>query len=156
MAAAMVSGALLINEHYRMAWQNGGALNWTDAVFSLSKYVKTAKPERVFCADWGMLDTLRLLNRGKLPLTLIYDAAQPDRSPDEERIRNAAATPGAIFLAHVPGFEYMEGANARLVKTAGDLGFKQEMLAVIADDYGRPTYQVYRFAQPAAAAVSAR
>jgi hypothetical protein len=156
MAAMVISGGLLMNEYYRMAWQNGGAQNWTDAVFPLSRYMKDAPAERVYCVDWGILDSLRLLNRGKLPLSLIYDAIPRDQGePDEDRIREAAANPENVFIAHAQGFEYMEGINAKLVRTAEDLGYRRATITVIADSYGRPTYEVYRFQPQAAAAVPA-
>jgi hypothetical protein len=151
-AALVISGGLLMNEYYRLAWRNGGAQNWTDAVFPLSRYMKDAPAERVYCVDWGILDSLRLLNRGKLRLSLLYDAVPTDQGkPDTDRIRAAAADPGSLFISHAKGLEYMEGVNAKLVRTAEDLGYRRDMIAVIADSFGRPTYEVYRFDPPAAA-----
>jgi hypothetical protein len=115
--------------------------------------MKSAPAARVFCADWGILDSLRLLNRGKLQLSLIYDAVpEGEGKPDVDRIREAAENPGSVFLAHVEGLEFRPGANAKLVKTAEDLGYRKSIMAVIADSNGRPTYEAYRFNRVSAGA----
>jgi len=64
LATVMLAGALPINEYYHLAWQNGGARNWTDAIYPLATYVRTTPAKRVFCLDWGIIDQLRLLGRG--------------------------------------------------------------------------------------------
>ena len=146
LAVTMVAGALQINEYYRLAWRNGGAQNWTDAVYPLSDYMKGVHARVVYCADWGILDSLRLLNRGKLPLEGIYEAVPPDQGiPDMPRITAAAAGTDHIFIAHSKAFEFVEGRNAKLLKAAEGAGYRSEMLAVIPDSFGRPTYEVYRF-----------
>ena len=146
LAVTMVAGVLQINEYYRLAWRNGGAQNWTDAVYSLSDYMKGAHAKEVYCVDWGILDSLRLLNRGKLPQEAIFDAVPPDQgTPDMRLITAAAAGPDHVFIAHSKGFEFFEGRNAKLLKAAEGAGYRREMLALIPDSFGRPTYEVYRF-----------
>jgi hypothetical protein len=58
------------------------------------------------------------------------------------------ADPGAVFIAHTKDFENFQGANDRLVKFAAAEGFRRDMLAVISDSFGRPAFEVYRFAAP--------
>src|SRR5205823_3206414 len=65
LAVIMISGMLVTNEYYTRMRRNGGGMNWTDAVFRLSDYMKTKSSKAVYCVDWGIMDGLRLLNRGK-------------------------------------------------------------------------------------------
>jgi hypothetical protein len=146
LATVMLAGALPINEYYRLTWQNGGARNWTDAIYPLATYVRTTPAKRVFCLDWGIIDQLRLLGRGKLPLSLLFDAVPEDGSaPDAERVAAAAGEPGDLFIGHTKGFEFFEGRNERFVAAAEAAGYRREMLRVVSDSGGRPTYEVYRF-----------
>jgi hypothetical protein len=146
LAVTMAAGALQINEYYRLAWRNGGAQNWTDAVYPLADFAKGAHATEIYSADWGIEDSLRLLDRGKLPLDGIYDAIPPDRgTPDMPRILAAAADPGHVFIAHTKAFEFFEGRNGKLIQAAVAAGYRREMLAAIPDSFGRPTYEVYRF-----------
>jgi hypothetical protein len=145
-AVLAFSGCLVLNEYYRLAWQNGGAMNWTDAVYPLSRYMRSLPAQKIFCVDWGIMDTLRVLNRGKLPLNLAYDFVPKDESEaPSERLQEATSTINYVFIAHARGFEFSEGASARLVSAAEKLGRRREMLAVISDRNHRPVYEVYRF-----------
>ncbi|MGD0497339.1 MAG: glycosyltransferase family 39 protein [Bryobacteraceae bacterium] len=146
LAAMLAAGGLQINEYYRMAWRNGGAQNWSDAIFGLSDYLDGVHARQIYSADWGITDSLRVLNRGRLPLNNIYDAIPRDQSnPDLGRILNAVSQPDHVFLAHVPGSEFFQGTDAKLVQAAQDAGYRREMLALISDSYGRPFYEVYHF-----------
>jgi hypothetical protein len=54
--------------------------------------------------------------------------------------------PGAVFVAHTKAFENFQGTNDKLLKFAAAAGYQREMLAVISDSFGRPAFEVYRFA----------
>ena len=152
-AVMMLAGLLQTNEYYRLAWRNGGGKFWTDAVFGLSDYLKRAPAKGVYCVDWGIMDSLRVLNRGRLPLFVMWDAVSDDgANPDLPRIAAAASEPGDLFIAHVKGLGFFEDRNPALVKAAQSAGFRQEMVATIADRFGRPTYEIYRFERAAAGA----
>jgi hypothetical protein len=146
LATVMLAGALPINEYYRLAWQNGGAINWTDAIYRLYAYVRTTPEKRILCLDWGIVDQLRLLGRGKLPLGIIFDAVPADGSPpDPNRVAEAAGDPGDLFVDHTKDFEFFQGRGETFVKAAEAAGYRKDVLTVIPDSWGRPTYEVYRF-----------
>src|ERR1035438_7053563 len=69
----MGSSLAVTNEYYALMMRNGGSLNWTDAIFRLSDYLKESASDEIYCIDWGMMDSLRLLSRGKLPLRVGTD-----------------------------------------------------------------------------------
>jgi hypothetical protein len=53
--------------------------------------------------------------------------------------------PGAVFVAHTKDFENFQGADEKLIKFAAAEGYRRNMLGVIADSFGRPAFEVYRF-----------
>jgi hypothetical protein len=130
--------------------RNGGTINWTDAIFKLSDYMKGVPSSGIYCADWGILDSLRLLNRGKLPLNVGTDGIRkPELSPeDRDYLQRMISEPSHVFIAHTREYEFFAGANARLQKYAAEAGYEREMMAVIPDGWGRPVYQVFHFVGP--------
>ncbi len=149
-AALFVSGALVANEYYYVSYSFGGAPAWSDAILPLSEFMKTTGKDTVYCVDWGMLDPLRYLNRGKLKLAAAPTRpSKPALTPaDREVALRMVADPGATFVAHTKDFENFPGTNDRLVKVATEAGYRRDMLAVISDRYGRPAFEVYRFVAP--------
>jgi hypothetical protein len=147
-AVMIVSGVLVANEYYYVAYSFGGAPVWSDAIFPLSNFLKGAGSGNVYCVDWGMLDSLRYLNHGKLKLAEGTDPiSKPQLSPaDREPVLRMLADPGAVFVAHTKEFENFQGTNERLVKFADAEGYRRDMLAVVSDSFGRQAFEVYRFA----------
>ncbi len=146
----MVSGALVTNEYYSLMLRNGGSQNWTDAIFRLADYMKGVPSKGIYCADWGIMDSLRLLNRGKLPLNVGTDPIRkPELSADDRAyLERMISEPGHVFIAHTKDYEFFEGVNAKLLKYAAESGYERAMLAVIPDGWGRPVYEVYHFVGP--------
>jgi len=147
LATMMVSGALVTNEYFTLALRNGGGQNWTDAIFRLSDYMKGVSADYVFCVDWGILDSLRLLNRGSLKVRVGTDPiAKPQlTAEDREYLQQMVSAPGYVFINHTKDFEFFEGVNDKLVRYAAAAGFERKILAVIPDRNGRPVYEVYQF-----------
>ena len=145
LATLMLAGGLSINEYYRLTWQNGGAINWTDAIYPLFTYVRTVPASWFLCTDWGIVDQLRLLGRGKLPLAIIFDAVPEGGAPDADRIAAVAGDPDHLFIGHTRTFEVFKGRSERFLKAAEAAGYRREMLKVISDSWGRPTYEAYHF-----------
>ena len=147
-----ISGALVANEYFYVSYSYGAAPIWSDAIMPLSDYMKGTGPGTVYCIDWGMLDPLRYLNRGALKLAVGTDPISKKELTDADReaVLRMVADPGATFVAHTKDFENFPGTNAHLLKVAADAGYRQQMLTVVPDSYGRPTFEVYRFVAPEA------
>jgi hypothetical protein len=146
LAVTIVSGILVTNEYFAVTVRNGGGPNWTDAVFRLSDYMRQARPANVYCMDWGILDSLRLLNAGTLPLNVGMEniGKAEMNQEDREAVARMIAWPGAVFLAHTKDAAFFPEVNEKLLRFAGECGYREERLAMIADSYGRETYEVYR------------
>lgn len=147
----MVSGLAVINEYGVVMARNGGGVNWTDAIYRLSAYLKDVRASEVFCVDWGLMGSLHLLSHGRLPLRVgSEELAKPVWNPEDRGHLGAMVSePDHVFLTHVAELEVFRGYAARLAEFAETLGFHREMLAVIADGHGRPTFEVYRFVRGA-------
>jgi hypothetical protein len=150
LAVLMASGLLVTNEYHFLMMRNGGSQNWTDAIFRLDDYMKGVTSSNVFCVDWGIMDSMRLLSRGKLPLRVGTDPITKPvlNDADREFLANTISGAGHVFINHTKDFEFFTGVNDKLVKYAADAGYRREIMAVIPDSHGRPVYEVYRFAKP--------
>jgi 4-amino-4-deoxy-L-arabinose transferase-like glycosyltransferase len=147
LAVLMVSGLLVTNEYRVVILRNGGSQDWTDAIFRLADYMKGVPPDNVFCMDWGIMDSLRLLSSGKLPLRVGTDPINKPSLDDADRqyLARTISGPGQVFINHTKDFEFFPGVNDKLVKYAADAGYRREVMAVIPDSHGRAVYEVYRF-----------
>ena len=149
LALLMVTGLAVINQYRVLMARNGGAVNWSDAIYALSDYLKTVPAREIFCVDWGLTGSLHLLNHGRLPLRVgSEELAKAEWSPaDRGQLTVMVTGPDHVFLAHTAELEIFRGFDARLMHYAQDLGYSRDMLAVIADRHGRPTFELYRFVE---------
>jgi Dolichyl-phosphate-mannose-protein mannosyltransferase len=147
LAVTMMSGALVINEYYTVMLRDGGAQSWTDAIYPLSDFLKTTPASTVVCLDWGILDPLRLLNHGKLPLEMRPDSLPRPEMTEGDRalLATRISDPANIFIGHTREYEFFPGASPALARFAAETGYTRETLATIKDSYGHPVYEVYRF-----------
>jgi 4-amino-4-deoxy-L-arabinose transferase-like glycosyltransferase len=147
LAVLIGSDLLVTNEYFRTSVRNGGSRTWSDAIFSLSDDLMTAHAPVIYCTDWNIIESLRLLDRGALPLRNGMDPAPaPDMRPvDRDWLLSMIAAPGAIWVTHVPEFEFFPAIRPRLDQFAAAAGFDHRLLRIIRDTHGRPTFELYRF-----------
>ena len=145
--AMTLSGVLVTNEYYYVSFRYGAAPVWSDALLPLSSLMVNMHAREIYCVDWGMLDGLRYLGHGQLPVLSGTDPiSKPQLSPaDREPVLRMVTSPGAVFVAHTKDFENFQGTNEKLVKFAAAEGYRRDMTAVIHDSFGRPAFEVYRF-----------
>jgi len=143
----MISGLLVTNEYRVLIVRNGGSQNWTTAIFRLADYMKATPANNIFCVDWGMVDSMRLMSRGRLPLRVGTDPISKKslEDPDREYLTRTISGTGHVFINHTKEFEFFAGVNDKLVKYAADAGYRREVLTTISDTNDRPVYEVYRF-----------
>ncbi|MDR3700506.1 MAG: hypothetical protein P4L56_12760 [Candidatus Sulfopaludibacter sp.] len=144
----MVSHFLVTNEYYYQMTRNGaGSVSWTDAIFPLNDALKTVPADYIFCVDWGILDSLRLLSHGKLKLREgSYPVTNPElTAADRDAIVRRVSDPEAIFIGRVRPVEVFEGVTEKLVRIAADGGYSRQMITAIHDGFGRPIFEVFRF-----------
>jgi len=147
LAVLVASDILVSNEYFWKSVRNGGSHTWTDALFPLSDDLMAMRPAKVYCADWNIFENLRLLDRGALPLASGMDPApSPGMSPAQrEWLLGMIAAPNAVWVTHVPDFEYFPAVRPKLDGFAAAAGSEHRLLKVISDAHGRPTFELYRF-----------
>ncbi len=140
---------LVTNEYYYQMTRNGaGSVSWTDAIFPLNDALKTVTADYVFCIDWGILDSLRLLSHGKL---ILREGSEPVNKPelteaDRDEIVKRVSDPDAVFVGRAAPAEVFQGVTEKLVRAAADGGYSRRTIATISDGFGRPMFEVFRFA----------
>jgi hypothetical protein len=142
-----VSSVLLTNEYYNRMLRNGGSASWTDAIFPLSAYVQGHPSTNVYCLDWGIMDSLRFLSRGKLPLAGSDYRFTKDEltAEDRETVVRIVSDSGNLYVSHTKEAQLFPD-NQKFLKLAAASGYRPYRLAVIDDSFGRPTFEVYRLA----------
>jgi len=143
----MGSNLAVLNTYYATTVRDGGAINWTDAVFALSRSLKTLPAREIYCVDWGIMGSLHLLNRGRLPLLVGSDELSRSKwtTEDRDHLTAMVSHPDNVFLTHSPGFEFFPGLTTRLVEFGRGVGYRRETLSMVSDTYGRPTFEIYHF-----------
>ena len=142
-----VSNLLVVNHYYVLTVRNGGSLNWTDAVYPMARFVRQVPARQMFITDWGILDSLRLLDGPGLPLRVGTEAIGKPvlEAADVASLHQQVSDPSNIFIGHTEGNEFFTGARQKLLDNARSFGLRREMLTVVADRHGRPMFEVFRF-----------
>ena len=151
LAVLVASDVLVTNEYFWKSVRNGGSHTWTDALFPLSADLMAMRPAAVYCADWDIFESLRLLDRGALPLFSGMDPVPaPEMSPTDRRwLLGMIAAPNTVWVTHVPDFEFFPAVRPKLDRFAAAAGFEHRLIEVIGDTHGRPTFELYRFQKQA-------
>jgi hypothetical protein len=132
------SNLMVLRQHYVDVVRDGPSLRWTDAMEPLQEYLQTTRPQRIYVADWGIMETMNLLSEGRLPMywaDTSSDAGVVAMLGDE---RN-------LFVAHPREIAIRPGDRAALDAVARREQFQEEWVATIRDSHGRPTFDVFRF-----------
>ncbi|HUQ94661.1 MAG TPA: glycosyltransferase family 39 protein [Bryobacteraceae bacterium] len=144
----LCGSALLVNNYYvTQAVRNGAAGSWTNAVLTLAKRLPAYRAEKIFLIDWGLVDNLRLLSAGRLPIYVGSDPLMREE-PTEEDIRLGKAmleSPNAILVGNTDDRQSFTDVNARMERLAARLGYQRELLETVYDFNGRPCFEVFRF-----------
>jgi hypothetical protein len=143
------SNLLVLNHYFEQTVRNGTALNWTDAIQPLAECMKRTPARQVFVMDWGIFDSLRLLNRGRLALRVGSDpfAKQELSEEDRQEILTWISDPENVFIAHTPGNEFYPGLTPKLEDFSRQAGFQKEILHRVSDTRQRTMFEVFRFSR---------
>ena len=141
---ACVVNVLVLNTYYTNLLRNGGTASWTDAMYPAFDAIRKMDKDMVCTVDWGFLDTLRLLERGRIGLCATADPADEN---GRQWALSQISDPRYVFLTHTEGNESFPGVTARFVKFAESQGFRRVDRRLFADSNGRSTVEVFRFAR---------
>jgi 4-amino-4-deoxy-L-arabinose transferase-like glycosyltransferase len=132
------NNVLVTNQYLYQFVRNGARGSWTDAIYALAGGLRRMDASQVVFPDWGMLDSICVLNRNQ-PATRL--ASDPFTKSELEILADAKA----IWVEHTPGNETSPGVNSRVMDAARQAGFDAVPLETYADSHGRPMFQTLRF-----------
>jgi hypothetical protein len=140
------SNLVVLNQHLAQLVQCGNTVIWTDASEPLSAYMAGVPAAHVYVLDWGILDVLRALNRGRLPLEFARGPLEGD--PNESNRAEVVRMVGdkdSVFIDHTEGNELMPSIRSRLDAVAASAGYRRQVLKRVGDRVGRPVFEVFRY-----------
>jgi hypothetical protein len=124
----------------------GPNVRWTDAVNNLTHDLDQSNSQRIFVVDWGILESVNMLGKGKLPVFFAdeyrMESPEPARIP---ALRSLMVDPATLFVSHTPAYEVVAGSTAAVDRFAAAAGYRRETVATIADRFGRPTFEIFRY-----------
>jgi hypothetical protein len=126
-----ISNLLVTNQYLFQFIRNGAAETWTDAVYPLADDMKQLHPSQILLPDWGLTDSLCVLNMD-----------HPSTQPEDTFVVSDA---NAIWVDHTAGHEAFKDAHARVLAAARSAGFEPEILKIYYDRNGRAMFQSYKF-----------
>lgn len=138
-AVACAANLLVLSTYYTNLLRNGGTASWTDAMYPAFEAIHTMPKEAVCPIDWGFFDSLRMVERGRLPMCV---AAEPGEAELDQ-----ISHPGYVFLTHTDGNEQYPGINARFLSYAESQGFEKVNRQVFKDSNGREMVEIFQLAR---------
>lgn len=136
---------LVLNQHLYGFVRGGTTLIWTDAINPLSAELMRQPDRKFYVLDWGMLNSLRLLGRGRLSLEPQDGYFQDGQVTDSERpgVLGMFENPRATFVSHVPGNMVFANVQPCFDAELGKQGYRKENVRIVTDRSGRPIFTVF-------------
>jgi hypothetical protein len=144
-AIVMVVMHLTVLNQYRVELQTKGAgLVWSDAMFRLSDELKPVEGRPIFVTDWGIYDSLHLLDKGRLDLHIASGPLTPDNpSPAEvSEVNWMIGMPDGVWVSHLPGQEVLPNVGRHLDALIEAQGKHRKLLKTVPDSHGRPVFVI--------------
>lgn len=138
---------VLVLNHHLVGFVRGGTTTiWTDALNPLSERLARDTSRNVYVLDWGMFDSLRLVNQGKLHLLFGNGPVMDADISEEDRaeLSRILADENAVFVAHTPEKFVFEGVWPRFEQAMTAAGYRKEAVEAIPDSSGRPVFELFR------------
>jgi hypothetical protein len=132
-----IGNVLMTNQYLYQFIRNGAAETWTDAIYPLASDLRQSGATQVLLPDWGLTDSLCLLNRDNPPAHPVDDPLLNDV--------NKLSDANAIWVDHTPGREFSKGVHDRVLAAAQSAGFEPVMLKTYYDRNGRAMFQSFKF-----------
>ena len=156
--AVLAAMNLLVLDKYVLDFERNGAGGvYSDAMYGLSAAIHDSPDPairpRVWVTDWGMLNSLALMHRGRIEVRVGDPAFMTDTpSPqDQKEIAYILNDRDALFVGHVESREVEPGVRKRLAEAAERAGLHKEVLQTIFDSNGRPVFEIFRVVERAPA-----
>lgn len=137
---------LVTNQHFYLFARYGSPRSWTDAIYALSGDLGQARASQIVVADWGIVNSLILLQRNRLPLVLADENFLAPSESGSERQRDRQRLESGLWVGHTPPYREINQVNDSVMKAAAMSGFHKQILRLVSDSHGSPAYEIFRFA----------
>jgi hypothetical protein len=136
---------LVTARYIHLAKAEGPGPQWTLAVETLARTLERLNPPAIFVVDWGILDPLRLLGAGRLPLLPATEtiAGEIERFANDARLQRLKR--GALVVTHPDKLLNFPGANAAIWSWAESNGLRKIPVESVRDAFGVTQFEIYRF-----------
>jgi 4-amino-4-deoxy-L-arabinose transferase-like glycosyltransferase len=140
------SNLLVLNQYHSQLARYGAPSVWSDAIFGLSNRLQRIKAGHIFMMDWGLVDNVRMLTRGRLPIHNGLDAVdkEPPTQANRELFRQMIGLPNSVFVSFVEKSEQIPGVYRHIMTLAAAAGHRVEVVELVKDRNGRPVFQILR------------
>jgi hypothetical protein len=138
----IASNLLLTNQYFVQLARNGAAGSWTDGIYTLNRDLREYAGADKQVIDWGMFNSLTLMNGPDPSLHIVSDAVL---SRDRSRIAELVSQPKNVFVSHVAAEEQFHGIGATLEGMATEAGYRKLTLHTTRDSHGREIFEIFRF-----------
>lgn len=141
------SGLLVTNEYLAQFIRHGAGPYWTDAMGPLTQRLLSNPAGAVVVVDWGILDSVRVLGRGRLPLFQAIDLASREELDEEQTraLRWLLELPQPVFVGYAQEQREVAPSGERLAAHVARLGFRKQTVNSVHDRHGRRVFEIYRF-----------
>ena len=137
-----LSGIAVTNQYYSQLIRYGGGHGWTDAMGPLAQHPALSRAGQVYVLDWGIANSLHLLQRGQAKLGYLDQATIAPAAPAVEAL---IQRPDVVFLRYTPGNEFIPGTGEALDQFAAARGIPHATVSRIADSNGRAIFEIFRY-----------
>jgi Dolichyl-phosphate-mannose-protein mannosyltransferase len=148
LVAFLVAGNVLVTNQFLYQFiRNGASTFWSDGIYRLAGRLRHSHASQILAPDWGMTDSICVLNHDTPPLRAVDESFLADTNPPTRKHDDleTLSDPNTIWLEHVPGHEAKPGVNDTIFNAARRAGFKTSMLETYLDSNGRAIFQTFRF-----------
>jgi len=143
----VAANLLLTNQYlYRFA-RYGAAGPWSDAIYRLSDATNRYPGSELVIDDWGILNPLVVLHRGRLPLIFIDESFLTPGESEKQHAWDQGLAQQHVWIGHTQGYRVFGPSVEKIEKSAESLGLRKQILELVPDRNGRPVFEIFRFAR---------
>jgi hypothetical protein len=145
-AVLIISNLLVVNQYIVQFERNGAKERFTDAVNALSKTLSDSTGDSVYIIDWGIMEPVTFLEKGKsqgrsfnyFPVNSTLEDAQ------RHAIDSMLANPHALFVAHVQSEEILPHVGEQFESILQAECYEKTDLRLVRDSNDRPIFELFR------------
>jgi len=143
----LLAGAnlLLTNQYLYQFARYGAAGTWSTAIFRLSDETKRFQGVELVVDDWGILNPLVVLHRGRLPLVYVESSFLEPGENEKQQAWEQGLLASDIWIGHTKEFREFPATAEKIETSAAALGLHKQIVELVADRNNRPVYEIFRF-----------